>query len=64
MKITDFGAFVSVLPGQQGLVHISQIMEGRVENVRDHLEEGQVVRVKVVEVDRQGRVRLSMKEAL
>lgn len=64
VKITDFGAFVAVLPNQQGLVHISQIMEERVENVRDHLEEGQVVRVKVVEIDRQGRVRLSMKEAM
>ena len=64
VKITEFGAFVAVLPNQQGLVHISQIMEGRVENVRDHLEEGQIVRVKVVEIDRQGRVRLSMKEAI
>jgi len=62
VKLMDFGAFVSVLPGRQGLVHISQISQERVENIHDHLSEGQVVRVKVIEIDRQGRVRLSMKE--
>jgi polyribonucleotide nucleotidyltransferase len=60
-KLMDFGAFVSILPGRDGLVHISQISDERVENVSDKLKEGQVVRVKVLEVDRQGRIRLSMK---
>ena len=60
-KLMDFGAFVNILPGKDGLVHISQICEERVENVSDKLSEGQMVRVKVLEVDRQGRVRLSMK---
>lgn len=62
-KLMDFGAIVSILPGKQGLVHISQIANERIANVSDKLSEGQVVRVKVVEVDRQGRIRLSMKEA-
>ncbi len=62
VKLADFGAFVSVLPGKQGLVHISQISKDRVEKVTDKLAEGQVVKVKVLEVDRQGRIRLSMKE--
>ena len=61
-KIMDFGAFVSILPGKDGLVHISQIKEERVEKVTDCLSEGQEVRVKVLEIDRQGRIRLSMKE--
>jgi polyribonucleotide nucleotidyltransferase len=61
VKLMDFGAFVSILPGRDGLVHISQICEERVENVSDKLSEGDMVRVKVLEVDRQGRVRLSMK---
>ena len=60
-KIMDFGAFVNILPGKDGLVHISQISNERVENVNDKLREGQMVRVKVLEVDKQGRVRLSMK---
>ncbi|MEX2352631.1 MAG: S1 RNA-binding domain-containing protein, partial [Gammaproteobacteria bacterium] len=60
-KIMDFGAFVNVLPGKDGLVHISQISEERVENVSDKLAEGDMVKVKVLEIDRQGRVRLSMK---
>lgn len=63
VKIMDFGAFVSFLSGKQGLVHISQISNERVENVQDKLQEGQTVRVKVLEIDRQGRIRLSMKEA-
>jgi len=62
-RIVDFGAFVNVLPGKDGLVHISQISSERVENVADVLSEGQEVAVKVLEIDRQGRVRLSMKEA-
>ena len=60
-KIMDFGAFVNILPGKDGLVHISQISEQRVQNVADELSEGQVVKVKVLEVDKQGRIRLSMK---
>jgi polyribonucleotide nucleotidyltransferase len=61
-KIMDFGAFVEILPGKDGLVHISQISEERVESVSDKLSEGDVVKVKVLEIDRQGRIRLSMKE--
>jgi polyribonucleotide nucleotidyltransferase len=64
VRIVDFGAFVNVLPGKDGLVHISQISEERVNAVSDVLTEGQDVTVKVLEVDRQGRVRLSMKEAM
>ena len=61
VKLMDFGAFVSVLPGKDGLVHISQISEERVEKVTDKLCEGELVKVKVLEVDKQGRIRLSMK---
>ena len=60
-KIMDFGAFVEILPGKDGLVHISQICEERVDKVTDKLAEGDVVKVKVLEIDRQGRIRLSMK---
>jgi len=60
-RLMDFGAFVTILPGRDGLVHISQISEERVERVSDKLKEGDVVRVKVLEVDRQGRIRLSMR---
>ena len=60
-RLMDFGAFVTILPGRDGLVHISQISEERVERVSDKLAEGDVIRVKVLEVDKQGRVRLSMK---
>jgi polyribonucleotide nucleotidyltransferase len=60
-RLMDFGAFVTILPGRDGLVHISQISDERVERVADKLKEGDVVRVKVLEVDRQGRVRLSMR---
>ena len=60
-KLMDFGAFVNILPGKDGLVHISQISEERVENVSDKLSEGELVKVKVLEVDKQGRIRLSMK---
>jgi|TARA_B110000495_G_C23023767_1_gene607865 polyribonucleotide nucleotidyltransferase len=61
-RLMDFGAFVTILPGKDGLVHISQISNERVEKVSDKLAEGDEVKVKVLEVDRQGRVRLSMKE--
>jgi len=60
-KLMDFGAFVTILPGRDGLVHISQISNERVENVSDKLKEGDNVKVKVLEVDKQGRIRLSMK---
>jgi polyribonucleotide nucleotidyltransferase len=59
----DFGAFVTILPGKDGLVHISQISDEHVDKVSDKLSEGDVVKVKVLEIDRQGRVRLSIKEA-
>jgi len=60
-KLMDFGAFVTILPGKDGLVHISQISDERVENVSDKLSEGETVKVKVLEIDKQGRIRLSMK---
>ncbi len=60
-RLMDFGAFVNILPGKDGLVHISQISNERVEKVSDKLREGDVVKVKVLEVDKQGRIRLSMK---
>jgi len=60
-KLMDFGAFVTILPGKDGLVHVSQICEERVENVSDKLKEGEMVKVKVLEIDKQGRIRLSMK---
>jgi polyribonucleotide nucleotidyltransferase len=60
-RLMDFGAFVTILPGRDGLVHISQISDERVEKVSDKLKEGDMVRVKVLEVDKQGRIRLSMK---
>jgi polyribonucleotide nucleotidyltransferase len=61
-RLMDFGAFVTILPGKDGLVHISQISDERVEKVSDKLNEGDIVKVKVLEVDRQGRVRLSMRD--
>nr|MBO2467929.1 polyribonucleotide nucleotidyltransferase [Xanthomonadaceae bacterium] len=61
VKIMDFGAFVTILPGKDGLVHVSQISSERVEKVSDKLKEGDVVKVKVLEVDKQGRIRLSIK---
>jgi len=63
LKLLDFGAIVSVLPGRDGLLHISQIANERVNAVSDHLKEGQIVRVKVLEADEKGRLRLSMKAA-
>ena len=61
LKLLDFGAIVQLLPGKDGLLHISQIANERVNNVSDHLKEGQHVKVKVLEADEKGRVRLSMK---
>jgi polyribonucleotide nucleotidyltransferase len=61
VRLMDFGAFVQILPGRDGLVHISQISEERVEKVSDKLHEGDVVKVKVLEIDKQGRIRLSIK---
>ncbi|MBT6184137.1 MAG: S1 RNA-binding domain-containing protein, partial [Betaproteobacteria bacterium] len=63
LKLLDFGAIVSVLPGRDGLLHISQIAEERVNAVSDYLKDGQQVRVKVLEADDKGRLRLSMKAA-
>ncbi|BBP43597.1 polyribonucleotide nucleotidyltransferase [Thiosulfativibrio zosterae] len=62
-KIVDFGAFVAYMPGREGLVHVSQIAEERVEDVSKYLAEGQEIRVKLIDIDKQGRVKLSMKEA-
>ncbi len=61
VKIVDFGAFVSYMPGREGLVHVSQISEERVENVADYLKEGQEIKVRLMEIDKQGRVKLSIK---
>jgi polyribonucleotide nucleotidyltransferase len=61
VKIVDFGAFVSYMPGREGLVHVSQISEERVENVADYLQEGQEIKVRLMEIDKQGRVKLSIK---
>ncbi|MDP3519569.1 MAG: S1 RNA-binding domain-containing protein, partial [Hydrogenophaga sp.] len=60
-KILDFGALVNILPGKDGLLHISQIAHERVEKVTDYLQEGQIVKVKVLETDEKGRIKLSMK---
>ncbi len=64
VKLMDFGAFVTVLPGKDGLLHVSQIADERVHNVSDHVQEGQEVTVKVLEIDRQGRIKLSMKPSI
>ncbi len=61
-RIVDFGAFVNILPGKDGLVHISQIADERIENVTDVLSEGQMVKVKVLDVDNRGRIKLTMKD--
>jgi polyribonucleotide nucleotidyltransferase len=63
LKLLDFGAIVSIMPGRDGLLHISQIANERVNSVADHLKEGQIVRVKIIEADEKGRLRLSMKAA-
>ncbi|OCG09139.1 polyribonucleotide nucleotidyltransferase [Gilliamella sp. wkB178] len=63
-RIVDFGAFVAIIGGKEGLVHVSQIADHRVEKVADYLKVGQEVNVKVLEIDRQGRIRLSMKDAI
>lgn len=62
VRLADFGAFVNILPGRDGLVHVSQIREERVENVADFLKMGDIIRVKVLEIDRQGRVKLTMRD--
>ena len=64
IKLLDFGAIVNVLPGRDGLLHISQIAHERVNTIGDHLKEGQVVKVKILEADEKGRLRLSMKALL
>ena len=64
VKILDFGALINVLPGKDGLLHISQIAHQRVEKVTDFLQEGQIVKVKVLETDEKGRIKLSMKALL
>jgi polyribonucleotide nucleotidyltransferase len=61
-KVVDFGAFVTIMPGTDGLVHISQITTQRVENVSDYLKEGQMIKVRVMDVDQRGRIKLSMKD--
>jgi polyribonucleotide nucleotidyltransferase len=63
-KIVDFGAFVEIFPGTDGLVHISQVCDRRIKNVSDEIQEGDEIKVKVIDVDQQGRVKLSRKEAL
>ena len=63
LRLLDFGAIVQVLPGKDGLLHISQIAKERVNQVSDHVKEGQIVKVKVLEADEKGRLRLSMKAA-
>ena len=62
VRVVDFGAFVTIMPGKDGLVHVSQISHQRIEDVSQVLSVGQIVDVKVLEIDRQGRIRLSMKE--
>jgi polyribonucleotide nucleotidyltransferase len=62
VKIVDFGAFVSYMPGREGLVHVSQIADERVEDVNDYLKEGQDIEVRLIDIDKQGRVKLSIKE--
>ena len=63
LRLLEFGAIVSVLPGKDGLLHISQIANERVNQVSDYVKEGQIIRVKVIEADEKGRLRLSMKAA-
>jgi polyribonucleotide nucleotidyltransferase len=63
-KIVDFGAFVEILPNMDGLVHISQLAPHRVESVAEEISEGEQILVKVLEIDRQGKIRLSRKEAM
>ena len=63
-KIVDFGAFVEIFPGTDGLVHISQICDRRIKSVSDEIQEGDEIKVKVIDVDQQGKVKLSRKEAL
>jgi len=62
-RVVDFGAFVEIMPGTEGLLHISQIAQERVEKVSDYVKEGDMIKVKVLDVDQRGRIKLSMKEA-
>jgi len=62
-RCVDFGAFVEIMPGTEGLLHISQIAQERVEKVTDYVNEGDIIKVKVLDVDQRGRIKLSMKEA-
>jgi polyribonucleotide nucleotidyltransferase len=64
LKLLDFGAIVNILPGKDGLLHISEIVNERVKDINDYLKEGQVVKVKVIQTDEKGRVRLSAKALL
>ncbi|HPE04430.1 MAG TPA: S1 RNA-binding domain-containing protein, partial [Thauera sp.] len=64
VRLLDFGAIVNIMPGRDGLLHVSQIANERVNNVSDYVKEGQVVRVKVLETDERGKIRLSMKALL
>jgi polyribonucleotide nucleotidyltransferase len=64
VKLLDFGAIINIMPGRDGLLHVSQIANERVNNVGDYVKEGQVVRVKVLETDEKGRIRLSIKALL
>ena len=64
VRLLDFGAIVNIMPGRDGLLHVSQIANERVNNVADYVKEGQVVRVKVLETDERGKIRLSMKALL
>jgi polyribonucleotide nucleotidyltransferase len=64
VKLLEFGALVNILPGKDGLLHISEISNERVKDVKDHLQEGQIVRVKLLAADERGRLRLSMKALL
>jgi len=63
-KIVDFGAFVEIFPGTDGLVHISQVCDRRIQSVSDEIQEGDEIKVKVIDVDQQGKIKLSRKEAL
>lgn len=64
IRLLDFGAIVNIMPGRDGLLHVSQIANERVNNVADYVKEGQAVRVKVLETDERGKIRLSMKALL
>ena len=62
VKVVDFGAFIEIMPGKQGLLHVSQFSNERIENVYDHISEGQELNVRVLDIDNQGRVKLTKKD--